>query len=178
MFILTALLTSLLLLLLLLLLTTALPTDTETTTPRDATPPPSLEEFLSSPMTFEKRQSNSSNTNLPSATVQLCTAPSFKGECTNATWPVNQCIDLKGYAGLTESFLPGEGFECLLMQGKCDATQPFAEVGDEDDKEGGDLTTYSWVGELSSYMCFTEIQALGRFVRVSRLRVATSGAKA
>lgn len=84
--------------------------------PKD--PAPTLDEFLSSPMTFEKRQSNTStsSTSLPDATVQLCTQPDFKGECTNATWSVNQCIDLRGYAGVTESFLPGEGFECLLMQ--------------------------------------------------------------
>ncbi|KAK4505617.1 hypothetical protein PRZ48_003580 [Zasmidium cellare] len=139
------------------------------TTSRDAAVP-SLDEFLSSPMTFEKRQSN---TSLPSAPVQLCTQPSFSGQCTNATWPVNECIDLRGYAGLTESFLPADGFECLVMQGECDANKPFAEVGNEDVAEGGDLTTYKWIGEASSYMCFTEIESLRRFVRISRLRVPT-----
>lgn len=88
---------------------------TDTTDIEDAPEaPPSLDEFLSSPMTFEKRQENSSA--LPDATVQLCTEPNFRGQCTHATWTVNQCIDLRGHAGLTESFLPSDGFECLLMQ--------------------------------------------------------------
>lgn len=94
--------------------TTALPSPNVDTS-RDAAPP-TLDEFLSSPMTFEKRQTNSTFATLPSATVQLCTEPAYAGECVNTTWPVNECIDLRGYAGLTKSFMPKDGFDCLLMQ--------------------------------------------------------------
>lgn len=59
-----------------------------------------------------------------------------------------------------------------IERGKCDASKPYAEVGDTDSKEGGDLTTFSWIKDFTSYMCFTEIEDLRRFVRVARLRVA------
>lgn len=54
---------------------------------------PSLTEFL------EKRQSTTTNTTSPSApntTVELCTLPNFAGQCYNATWSVNTCVDLRG----------------------------------------------------------------------------------
>lgn len=50
---------------------------------------PSLTEFL------EKRQSTNT-TSPPNATVELCTLPNFAGQCYNATWPVNTCVDLRG----------------------------------------------------------------------------------
>lgn len=49
---------------------------------------------------------------------------------------------------------------------------PFADIGDSDKTEASDLTTYDWIIDLTSYMCFTEIEALQRFLRVSRMRVA------
>lgn len=78
---------------------------------------PALDDYLRSvatPVTIDKRQSNATTTT--NATVMLCTAPDFGGECYHATWPVNTCIDLAGYAGNTQSFQPEEGRECLVMQ--------------------------------------------------------------
>lgn len=53
---------------------------------------PSLTEFL------EKRQSttNTTSPSAPNSTVELCTLPNFAGQCYNATWPVNTCVDLRG----------------------------------------------------------------------------------
>lgn len=92
----------------------------------------SLEEFLASSSKVEtdlkRRHTSSSDNNNDiitksrrqssntAAGVELCTEPDFEGQCVHSVWPVNQCIDLKGYAGVTKSFLPDDGFECLLMQ--------------------------------------------------------------
>ena len=54
-----------------------------------------------------------------------------------------------------------------MSRGECNANKPFAEVGNEDVAEGGDLTTYKWVTEASSYMCFTEIESLRRHLALA-----------
>ncbi|KAF7195658.1 hypothetical protein HII31_02976 [Pseudocercospora fuligena] len=145
--------------------------------PKADTLGPSLDEFLAESNTatplvkrniIKSRQST--NTSLPNAGVKLCTEPDFKGECDHVEWPVNTCVDLMDYAGETESFIPDDGFECLLMQGECDATTPYIEIGDSDQKAGGDLTKLSWIGKSNSYICFTELEQMRRFVKVARLR--------
>ncbi|EME47616.1 hypothetical protein DOTSEDRAFT_21387 [Dothistroma septosporum NZE10] len=114
---------------------------------------------------LDKRQTSTNSTTEPNATVTVCTEPDFRGECHQSTWPVNTCIDLKGYRGITESF-GVEGFECLVMQGKCDAATGYVSVGDsgEDKEIGEDLTEFSWIKNATSYMCFTELSEMRRFV--------------
>lgn len=69
-----------------------------------------------------------------------------------------------------QSFQPSKGYECLLTQGRCDVTKPFISIGsDESDVAGDDLTGLAWIKDSKSYMCFTEIAALRRFVKL-RLR--------
>ncbi|KXT14033.1 hypothetical protein AC579_10027 [Pseudocercospora musae] len=147
--------------------------------PKPNTLGPSLDEFLAESNTATtlvkrdniiKSRQSSTNTSLPDAGVKLCTEPDFQGECDHVEWPVNTCVDLMDYAGETESFIPDDGFECLLMQGECDATTPYIEIGDSDHKAGGDLTKLSWIGKSNSYICFTELLQMRRFVRVARLR--------
>lgn len=78
-----------------------------------AAPAPSLDEFLTE-VDIETRRNiprprhvvkprdgilyprqNVSST-APNATVEMCNLAQFKGDCANATWPVNTCIDLNG----------------------------------------------------------------------------------
>lgn len=92
--------------------------------PKADTLGPSLDEFLAesnTATTLVKRANiiksrQSTNTSLPDAGVKLCTEPDFKGECSHIEWPVNTCVDLMDYASDTKSFIPDDGFECLLMQ--------------------------------------------------------------
>lgn len=59
-----------------------------------ARPSPALDEFLAETAELEIRASNATSA-LPDASVTLCTAPDFKGDCTTSKWPVNECIDLR-----------------------------------------------------------------------------------
>ncbi|CAK1361924.1 uncharacterized protein RHO25_004524 [Cercospora beticola] len=116
------------------------------------------------------RQSSNSTSSAVNATVELCTEPQFQGECVNSTWPVNTCIALNGYAGAVRSIDPKQGFECLLTQGRCNVATPYISIGsDPTDTAGDDLSSLAWIGESNSYICFTEIEMLRRYVRM-RLR--------
>ncbi|PPJ58687.1 hypothetical protein CBER1_03999 [Cercospora berteroae] len=116
------------------------------------------------------RQSGNSTSPAVNATVELCTEPQYQGECVNSTWPVNTCIALNGYAGAVRSIDPKQGFECLLTQGRCNVAIPYISIGsDPTDTAGDDLSSLAWIGESNSYICFTEIEMLRRYVRM-RLR--------
>lgn len=65
----------------------------------------------------------------------------------------------------------------VKCRNKCDATVPYADIDSKDTKEGSDLTGLEWIDESSSYICFTEVKALQRFVRMSRLRVNNAAAE-
>lgn len=138
--------------------------------------PSPLEDRASvSDIKLEARQASSNSTEKPKATIRVCTEPDFEGECYISTWPVNTCIDLRGYKGITESFEVFDGFECLVMQGACDAATGYVSIGDsgEDAEIGEDLTKFDWIKNATSYMCFTEITELRRFVlRAKAARVA------
>lgn len=49
---------------------------------------------------------------------------------------------------------------------------PYISIGSDDETNtaGDDLSNLSWIANSDSYMCFTELEALRRFVRM-RLRV-------
>lgn len=120
---------------------------------------------------FTRAALNSSSP-APNATVELCTEPQFQGQCLNSTWPINTCISLNGYAGSVLSFQPIPGYECLLTQKRCNVAMPYISIGSDDETNtaGDDLSNLSWIANSDSYMCFTEMEALRRFVRM-RLRV-------
>ncbi|KAH9821970.1 hypothetical protein Tdes44962_MAKER04867 [Teratosphaeria destructans] len=88
--------------------------------------------------------------------VTLSTGPNFTGSETHVDLPVNECIDLNGYAGNTLSFQPDEGTECYLMQGKCNSELPYADLYNNS-TDVGDLSGYGWIQECQSYMCFAAL---------------------
>ncbi len=55
------------------------------------------------------------------------------------------------------SFRPDEGNECLLMQGQCDAEEDYADLY-YNSTDVGDLSGYEFAKELTSYMCFAQIE--------------------
>ncbi|KAM3422964.1 hypothetical protein BST61_g443 [Cercospora zeina] len=136
---------------------------------------------LTQPRHVVHRQAASGNSTspaaAPNATVELCTEPQFAGDCVNSTWPVNTCISLNGFAGAVRSIDPKQGFECLLTQGRCNVATPYISVGsDPSDTAGDDLSSLAWIEDSSSYICFTEIALLRRFVTM-RLRVPVRDAE-
>lgn len=81
-----------------------------------------------------------------------------------------QLKSISNSAGMVQSFQPVTGYECLLTQGRCNVAMPYISVGsDESDTAGDDLSALGWIKESKSYICFTEIAALRRFVKM-RLR--------
>lgn len=87
---------------------------------------------------------------------------------------INQLLIKKNQnsAGSVLSFQPIPGYECLLTQKRCNVAMPYISVGSDDETNtaGDDLSNLSWIANSDSYMCFTELEALRRFVRM-RLRV-------
>lgn len=61
-----------------------------------------------------------------------------------------------------------------ICRNKCDANAPYADIDAKDVAEGSDLTDLDWIKDSESYICFTELKALQRFVRMSRLIVTSS----
>ncbi|KAF2216438.1 hypothetical protein CERZMDRAFT_93733 [Cercospora zeae-maydis SCOH1-5] len=169
----------------------AMPSPNTNMLPREA-PFPTLDQFLAEvdsvttrrdltqPRHVVQRQAAFTNSTSPAATnatVELCTEPQFAGECVNSTWPVNTCIALNGYAGAVRSIDPKQGFECLLTQGRCNVATPYISVGsDPSDTAGDDLSSLAWIEDSSSYICFTEIELLRRFVTM-RLRAPVRDAE-
>ncbi|GIZ46461.1 hypothetical protein CKM354_000958700 [Cercospora kikuchii] len=140
--------------------------ETDSLSRRDTAQP----EGISQTPRLNARQSSNLTSPAVNATVELCTEPQFQGECLNSTWPVNTCIALNGYAGAVRSIDPKEGFECLLTQGRCNVATPYISIGsDPSDTAGDDLSSLSWIEESNSYICFTEIEMLRRYVQM-RLR--------
>jgi hypothetical protein len=97
-------------------------------------------------------------------------------------------------AGITKTFQPDDGFDCLLMQcvfhfpryspprsgltlmhrNKCDATVPFADISSDEVAIAHDLSGLKWIGNSTSYICFSEVVAAKRFIRISRLKAGGS----
>ncbi|SMR46094.1 unnamed protein product [Zymoseptoria tritici ST99CH_1E4] len=125
---------------------------------------------LPSPHLFTPRAPT--NVTVLNAGVNICTEPDFGGECYHSSWPKNTCIDLRGYAGVTRTFLPDTGFDCLLMQNKCDASVPFADISSDETEIARDLSGLKWIGNATSYICFSEVVAAKRFIRISRLKAS------
>ncbi|CAK3860648.1 Hypothetical predicted protein [Lecanosticta acicola] len=56
---------------------------------------PSLSEFLGS-LAKPAEEETKRQTSYDATTVEMCTGTQFTGQCYNATWPTDECIDLKG----------------------------------------------------------------------------------
>ncbi|EMC92285.1 hypothetical protein BAUCODRAFT_58449, partial [Baudoinia panamericana UAMH 10762] len=89
-----------------------------------------------------------------SAGITLCTGINFTSSCDSVAWPVNECIALNDYSGKTLSFRPDAGFECLLMQDRCNGNEQYADLY-HDSIEDSDLSRLSWINMTRSYECFT-----------------------
>ncbi|KAF2769368.1 hypothetical protein EJ03DRAFT_374529 [Teratosphaeria nubilosa] len=88
--------------------------------------------------------------------VTLSTGANFTGNETHVGFPVDECIDLNGFAGNTLAFRPDEGTECYLMQGKCNSELPYADLYNNS-TDVGDLSGYGWIRDCQSYMCFAAV---------------------
>ncbi|KAK4545343.1 hypothetical protein LTR36_003523 [Oleoguttula mirabilis] len=84
--------------------------------------------------------------------VRLCTGIDWTGYCDYVIWPLNECINLRDYAGRVLSFRPDEDTECYLMQGKCDANSEYADLF-YDSVGLGRLDLLPWCAEMQSYLC-------------------------
>ncbi|KAK3705024.1 hypothetical protein LTR37_013541 [Vermiconidia calcicola] len=89
--------------------------------------------------------------------VRLSDGANFTGHVWYGIYPLNDCIGLNDYAGNLQSFRPDEGTECMIFQGQCNASDDYASLS-HDSEMVGDLSVFSdWIGNVNSYMCFTEI---------------------
>jgi hypothetical protein len=58
----------------------------------------------------------------------------------------------------------------ITYRNKCDATVPFADISPDEVAIASDLSVLNWIEESSSYICFSEVVAAKRFIRVSRMK--------
>ncbi|OQN96037.1 hypothetical protein B0A48_18028 [Cryoendolithus antarcticus] len=103
--------------------------------------------------------------------VRLCDQINWQGDCWYGILPINTCISLNSFAGKTLSFRPDDATECFLMQGRCDASNSYADFTSASSGTN-DLSVLSWIAKTESFICFTEATTAREKMRVlERIRV-------